>query len=429
MNRRNFIKSALGTGLVTAGSCVFRSPFLSSAHATPLGLPTLVVIFQRGGCDGLNTVIPYADNNYYNLRPTIGIPGPNSAETFKAIDLDGFFGLHPSMSSLIPFFDNNNMAILPTVHYPSATRSHFSSQHVIESGYTLDNPGMDTLDGWLNRHLQLAPNSALPLQGVGFGSNLAQSLRGTIPVQSFSSISSFNLGLDNTNAQVLIDNVLPVYQEAASPQTAYRELVHRFGNTLFGNLDAVSHIDPESYQEENGAMYPNGNYGRQLKEAAQLIKDPNIGLEVVTIDTGGYDTHSAQGGAEPEGRLSRRLGDFSQGIAALMTDLGSKMDDVIILTQTEFGRTSKENGSRGTDHGHAASWFMFGNKVQGGIHLNGQWPGLASEELYQGRYLADTIDYRNIIGDILINHLGHSPASLASLLPGHNYQTLNLINS
>lgn len=431
MNRRNFIKGALGTGLVTAGSCVFRVPLISSAKATPVNSPTLVVLFQRGGCDGLNTVVPYGDSDYYNLRPTIGIPAPGSGDANSALDLDGFFGLHPSMASLMPIFNAQNMAILPTVHYPDPSRSHFDSQNFIESGISRQNLGgadINNLDGWLNRHLQVAGVNSLPLPAVGFGSGLAQSLRGNIPVQSFSFINSFNLGLTGSNEQQLINSVLPIYQEPPSPLSSYRQLVHQFGQTLFGNLDAVSNIDTSSYSPANGAIYPSGSFSRRLKETAQLIKDPNNGLEIVTIDTGGYDTHSSQGAGEPTGRLSRRLAEFSGGISALVTDLGSKMDDVIILTMTEFGRTAQENGSAGTDHGNATSWFAVGNKIQGGVYLNGQWPGLADANLYKGRYLASTVDYRDILGDILFNHLGHSVANVSSLLPGHTYQSLNLVS-
>ncbi len=427
MKRRHFIKGMLSTGLVAAGSCVFRVPLISTVQATPSGSPTVVVIFQRGGCDGLNTVVPYADNEYYNLRPTIGIPAPGNG-TFSALDLDGFFGLHPSMASLLPMFDAQNMAILPSVHYPDPSRSHFDSQHFIESGISRENLGtanLNNLNGWLNRHLQVSGNIA-PLQAVGFGSKLAQSLRGSIPVQSFSFINSFNLGLQGTDQQNLVNSVLPIYQQQPSPQSSYRELVHQFGQTLFSNLDAVLAINTDAYTPENGAAYPNGTYGRQLREVAQMIKSPDIGLQVVTVDTGGYDTHSNQGAGEPEGSLSRRLREFSDGIAALVTDLGNKMDDVIIVTMTEFGRTAQENGSQGTDHGNAASWFVLGNNIQGGIYLNGNWPGLVAEDLYQERYLAATVDYRDIFGDILFNHLGQSETDLASLLPGHSYNSLGL---
>ena len=443
MKRRHFIKGLLGTGLITAGSCAFRVPLLSSAHATPLGSPVLIVIFQRGGCDGLNVTIPYGDPDYYALRPlaptSIGIPAPGQGE-FSAIDLtdhfginNGLFGLHPSMASLLPIYNAQNMAILPTVHYPSPSHSHFSSQRYIESGVSkADFPGtdIDQQNGWLNRHLQAKIN--FPLRAIGYGNKLTQALRGNTPVQSFSSINAFNLGLSGINRQTLINDAGAIYNELPSPLNSYRELVHQSGQTLFGNLDAITAIDTNTYTVENGALYPSNRFGRNLKEIAQMIKHPNIGLEIVTIDAGGYDTHSNQGAGEPTGRLSKKLQEFSTGIAALTTDLGTRMDNVIILTMSEFGRTAKANASKGTDHGNAASWFVIGNKIQGGIYIRDQepgggWPGLADTNLYRGRYLASTVDYRDIFGDILNKHLAHDTSQFGTLLPGHNYNPLNLI--
>ncbi|BCG65021.1 MAG: hypothetical protein methR_P2830 [Methyloprofundus sp.] len=446
MKRRNFIKGMLGTGLVTAGSCAFRVPLIGAAQATPLNSPVVVVIFQRGGCDGLNTVVPYGDPDYYALRPQapagIGIPAPGQGADFSALALtdhlglnNDLFGLHPSMAPLMPIYNAQNMAVLPTVHYPSPSHSHFSSQRYIESGVSREDfPGsdIDYQNGWLNRHLQAA-GANTPLQAIGYGSKLAQALRGNVPVQSFSSINAFNLGLSGTDRQALIDNVGAIYDALPSPQDSYRELVHQSGQTLFGNLDAISAIDTNSYSVEHGALYPNSTFGRSLKETAQMIKHPSIGLEIVTIDVGGYDTHSDQGAGEPTGRLSKKLQEFSEGIAALTTDLGERMDDVIILTMSEFGRTAKANASEGTDHGNAASWFVIGNKIQGGIYMrdqdpDGGWPGLAETNLYRDRYLASTVDYRDIFGDILNQHLGHEISEFGTLLPGHSYTPLNLIS-
>ena len=425
MKRRSFIKGLLGTGMATGGSLLFRVPLLSSAQAQIAAPPTLVVIFQRGGCDGINEVVPFGDPDYYTLRPTIGIPEPDPADPTSALLLDdpldvhdGFFGLHPGLAPLLPIYDAGNMAVLPTVQYPSSSHSHFDSQHFIETG----EPVKDK-DGWLNRHLQLINNGG-QLRAVHFGSELSQALRGNVPVQSFSFIDSFNLGLNGEDEAALIDSVLPVYNDTPDPATAYQALVHQYGQVLFGNLNVVSNIDTGSYVPANGAVYPNGSYGRRLKETAQLLKE-GVGLELATIDIGGWDTHSSQGGGEAGGRQARRFQELAGGIGALYTDLGSMMDNVVILVMTEFGRTAKENGSRGTDHGDAASWFVVGNNVNGGIY--GDWPGLGANDLARGRYLRFTVDYRDIMGDILTGHLGHTQADLATLLPNHGYSTLGLI--
>ena len=425
MKRRTFLRGMLGSGLTVIGSSVFRTPLISTASASVN--PTLVVIFQRGGCDGLNAVVPFADPDYHSLRPTIGIAEPDPADPESALDLDGFFGLHPGLMPFKAIYDTGDMAILPTVQYPNSSHSHFSGQKYIESGEP-DTP-VDASDGWLNRHLRstLFNNQLLsPLQAVHFGSRLSHALSGEIPVQSFSFIDSFNLGLNSNEQATLINSVQPVYRDIPSPASDYRQLVHRFGQILFDNLATISNIDTGSYVPANGAMYPNGSYGRRLRETAQLIKE-NVGLELVTIDIGGWDTHSNQGGGASDGRQARRFREFSSGIAALYTDLGAMMDNVVILTMTEFGRTAKENGSNGTDHGDASSWFVIGPNINGGIY--GQWPGLSSQDLDRGRYLRYTVDYRNIMGDILTGHFKHPGSDLDTLLPGHQFTSLNLIQS
>jgi len=420
MKRRDFLKAALGGGIASGGLLLGSSTGLlpRKAHAAP-GLPAVIVVFQRGGCDGLNTVVPYGDPDYAALRPTIGIAPPDPFDATSAIDLDGFFGLHPSLSPLKQIFDDQRLAVMPSVHYPDASRSHFSSQRYIESGENNN----DT-DGWLNRLLAATP-AGNNLRAVSFGGSLAQSLRGDIPVASFSTINSFNLGLNNTEEQQLVDRVLPIYENEPAVSSSYRQLVHRFGRVLFGSLDSTIGLDPDAYVPENNAMYPNSSYGRRLKDIAYLLKEPSVELEVATVDIGGWDTHSDQGGGEASGRQARGFNQFANGLAALYQDLGPLMDNVIVVTMTEFGRTAKENGSRGTDHGHASSWFAFGGAINGGVYNGPQgWPGLREEDLERGRYLKDTINHRDIMGDILTNHMGVN--DLSSLLPGHSYQTTGI---
>lgn len=426
MKRREFLKSTLGTA-VAAGGCLFRLPFAQEARAQLASLPTLVVIFQRGGCDGINTVVPFGDPDYQGLRPTIGVPEPNPADPTAALllnDASGvygdFFGLHPSLAPLLPIYDAGDLAVLPTVQYPSPSRSHFDGQNYIESGAP-----QRGLDGWLNRRLSVAGPMG-QLQAVHFGGELSHALRGPIPVQTFSFIDSFALGLGATEDALVTNTVLPVYSDTPSPATAYEQLVHDYGQVLFSNLSVANSIDTANYTPANGAVYPGGSYGRRLRETAQLIKE-GVDLELVTVDIGGWDTHSAQGGSDPNGRQARRFSEFASGISALYTDLGNLMDNVAILTMTEFGRTARENGSAGTDHGEAASWFLVGGNVNGGIY--GAWPGLSDQDLERGRYLRWTVDYRDIMGDVLTNHLGHAPADLTSILPNHTYTPLNLVNA
>ena len=433
MNRRSILKSLIGAGSVAAGNYLFRNPLITAAQAQSTITPCVVVVFQRGGCDGLNEVIPFGDAEYYrpDFRPNIAIPHPesglpNPAIPFHASDDPAYyFGLQPSLEPLMGIWNQNDLAVLPTVQYDNATRSHFDGQHRIESASRRDD-----LDGWLNRHLQTSSLSG-QLQAAHFGGSLAQSLRGDIPVSSFSFINSFSLGLNSTDETSLSNAVLPIYNATPSPATAYQQLVHQYGQVLFNNLDVVQNIDTDSYvpNTDPAYPYPNSSYGRRLREIAQLIKT-GVGLEAATVDIGGWDTHSNQGNGDPNGRQSRSFAQFASGIRALYDDLGPAMDNVVILTMTEFGRTSFENGSMGTDHGNATTWFAAGANIAGGVYTgDAGWPGVATDQLQFGRYLQHTIDYRNIFGDILVNHMGHSETALSFLIPEHDYNPVNIFGT
>ena len=426
MKRRDLLKGLLAGG-AAAGGMLLDSPLrlrMRRAEAAP-NLPALVIVFQRGGCDGVNVVVPHTEQAYYDARPSIAIARPDDTsvpENERAMDLDGQFGLHPAMTGMKSLWDQGTLAIMPTVQYPSPSRSHFDSQHYIESAIRSDD-----YDGWLNRHLATtsAPGS---MRAVHFGSSLPQSLRGQVPVANFTSIDNYHLGLEDADDEQLVNHVLPVYQQPLSSPSAYRELVQTFGQVLFGTLEVARNIDTGSYEPANGAAYPNSGFGRQLRQVAQLLKDPSVELELASVNIGGWDTHSDQGAGEADGRQSRRLKDLSDGVAALHQDLGSLMENVVVLVMTEFGRTFKENGSRGTDHGIASSWFALGGGVQQGIYMGPQgWPGLAPDQLLSERFLAWTVDYRDIMGDILQDHL--SNGDLATLLPGHSYTPLGLFGA
>ncbi|NPA24413.1 MAG: DUF1501 domain-containing protein, partial [Deltaproteobacteria bacterium] len=399
MKRRDFLRG-LAAGGLTAATFLYGDPWSRCRPAVRAAArgKTLVVIFQRGGCDGLNVVVPYGDSEYYNLRPTIAIPAPGSGgEVRPALDLDGFFGFHPSLAPLHGIFQQGRLAVLPAVHYPDGNRSHFDSEIIIESGAR-----SKLYDGWLSRYLVGNPGAAIPLRAVGFGNEMPHSLRGEASVATFNDLGDFAFGGDD-HAHLFRDRLRRVYaQEPASGQVN-RRLLHAQGNILFDNLDFLESLDPDGYEPENGAEYPNSAYGRQLKQAAMLIKD-GVGLEVAALNIGGWDTHSNQGGAQEGGYQSRRLQEFAAGIGAFYTDLGSLIDDVVLLTMTEFGRTARENGSRGTDHGNAGAWFVLGGRVRGGIY--GEWPGLAPENLYRGRYLAQSLDFRDVMAEVVARHLG-----------------------
>jgi len=409
MKRRDFLKTMFAT---TAGSALF-SQSIAPAFGATAAPKSLVVIFQRGGCDGLNVTVPYAEDEYYRLRPTIAIAPPTSAN--GALDLNGFFGLHPSMSALRDLYIEGNVAVFPAVHYPNASRSHFDSQQYIESAQR-----SRTATGWLNRHLSSTANST-GMRGVSFGGSVAHSLEGSIPVSSFSDLRRFDLDMENAAEQRLIDRLSAVYNDNRVSSRQYESLLRSSGQTLFSDLSVVRDLDAANYSPQNGATYPDNSYGRQLAQTAQLIKS-GTGLELATVNLGGWDTHKNQGGAE--GRMADRLANFSNGIAAFYQDMGTQMSDVMVLTMTEFGRTSRENGSEGTDHGHASSWFALGGGLTGGVY--GTWPGLEEAQRERGRYLAQGTDYRDIFSEIMHRHLSNSSGSI---IPSHTATALDFLPS
>lgn len=412
MDRRKLLKYLL-TVPVAAPALVLRNPFSMQFSTSQAASPKkLIVVFQRGGCDGLNTVIPYGDDYYYNLRPNIAIAPPDSANPDSAISLnDTLFGLHPALQPLSDIYSQGDLSILPAVHYPLAPRSHFVSQDNIEQG----TPG-EFVDGWLNRYLALNPGAG-GIPAVSIGPAVAGSLRGDIPVPTVFQINQIGSLSANT-----LNNVSAVYDQAVEPADANRALLHAHGRLMFDNLDTFGHLRVEDYTPANNAVYPVSAFGYQMKQVAQIVKE-DIGLEIAAVNSVGWDTHMSQGGAS--GHQAGRLADFASGISALYSDLGpSSMQDTLILTMTEFGRTAKENASLGTDHGKASAWFAIGSMVNGGIY--GSWPGLANENLDDGRFLAHSLDFRDVLGEVVALHLNEA-GSLGVVIPGHAYQSVGFL--
>lgn len=415
MKRRNFLKGLLaGAGTATLMSGNPLSFKIRPAHAAEG--KTLIVVFQRGGCDGLNVVVPFAEPNYYAMRPTLAIAPPDPNNPNAALNLNGSLGLHPSMSAMHDLFLQGQLAVMPTVHYPNASRSHFSSQHYIETAKTTERNGEQLSDdGWLNRHMQsqIFP-AAFRAVSMGRG-EIAQSLVGSADAKSISSLADFSVGINEQEEALLLQRINSVYGQTPEALTNH-QLLHRFGSQLVNDLGVISQIRDQEYVPDNGAIYPNNSFARDLRQVAQLIKS-GVGLELATVNIGGWDTHANQANQLP-GLLTR----FSESIAAFNQDMGGFMNDVVVLTCTEFGRTAHENGSQGTDHGHAASWFAIGGGIQGGIY--GQWPGLEEDQLNNGRFLESTLDCHDVYGDIVSQHLLNN--DLSTVLPQHNYNPVGL---
>ena len=361
----------------------------------------MVVLFQRGAMDGLNVVVPFAEPNYYRIRPTIAIPEPSRGGAAAAIDLDGFFGLHPSLAPLQPLFQRSELAIVQAVGSPDPTRSHFDAQDFMESG----TPGVkSTEDGWLNRALQGMPeNQASPFRAVAFGPYLPRTLQGPHLRLAIPDLKQFKM----YGPQQTVEGGF----EAMYAQTVDQAL-HGVGQETFEAIDQLKKINPDMYQPENGAQYPKSRFGQSLMEIAELFK-ADVGLEVAFLDSGGWDHHVNEGGVQ--GQLSNLLRDLGQGIAAFHQDMGDRMGDVVFVSMSEFGRTAHENGNRGTDHGHANCMFVMGGGVKGG-KVYTRWPGLGEGQLNQGRDLAVTTDYRSVLGEMISGHLGDK--DLKKVFPG-----------
>lgn len=411
MDRRYFLKTG-GIGLASFGFMAAAPEFLhqfAAAQTAAKGYgkkKVLVTIFQRGAVDGLNMVVPYGESEYYGLRRNIAIKKPG--ENGGAIDLDGFFGLHPSMKPFEQLWKDKRLAIINAAGSPDNTRSHFDAQDYMESG----TPGYKgTKDGWLNRVLQTtSKKDDSPFRAVAMTQSLPRALYGKAPSVAMTNLADFSIkaGIYSNNMRGGFEGI---YEQNS------KDTLGETGKETFEAVNFLKQANPAQYKPENGAVYPSTALGRSLAQIAQMIK-AGIGLEIAFAEMGGWDTHSNQSaGQNPsQGQLANLLRDFAASIAAFNTDLGKRMDDVVVLTMSEFGRTARENGTRGTDHGHANAMFVLGNSVKGG-KVYGEFKGLKSDKLYEGRDLDVTTDFRDVFAEVAQKHAGTK--DLAKLFPNY----------
>ncbi|HEV2198363.1 MAG TPA: DUF1501 domain-containing protein [Bryobacteraceae bacterium] len=398
--RRVFMRDA---GIAMFGVGLAPGWLTRACAAEPAGSrkKVLVAIFQRGAVDGLNVVVPFGDKRYYDLRPAIGIPAPDGSLN-AAVDLDGFFGLHPALAPLKPIYDSGQLAIVHAVGSPDPTRSHFDAQDYMESG----TPGRKaTADGWLNRALPPDSGPHSPVRAVSLGTEMARSLRGPNEALAVSNLNDFKVR-DPVGSD-LYESMYGASRDTALSGTA-RE--------TFEAVKLLETLQKQPYSAANGAKYPNGRFAQSLQQIARLIK-ADVGMEVAFADVGGWDTHVNEVGATPvQGQLANLLANFGESLAAFCRDLGDRMADVTVVTMSEFGRTARENGNRGTDHGHANYMMALGGGIRGG-KVYGEWPGLAEEQLYERRDLSLTTDFRDILSELVARHLGNP--KIASVFPGY----------
>jgi uncharacterized protein (DUF1501 family) len=415
VTRRGFMR---GGALALVGTSVIPSFLTRSIYAevtkASANNKKLVVIFQRGACDGLNVVVPHTEKNYYAMRPTIAI------QQKDVIDLDGFFGLHPQMAAFKPLYDQGHLAIVHAAGSPDPSRSHFDAQDYMESG----TPGVkSTPDGWLNRALQVEPPSNWGPSGkpsafraVALGTQVPRTLEGKVPAIAVNNLSDFSVAGKGPQTSPISNAFQAMYDESSDA------VLHGTGEETFEAVKMLKAADPAHYQPAAGVNYPNTAFGNSMKQIAQLLK-ANLGVEAAFSDIGGWDTHQNQGAAN--GQLAGRLREFSDTIAAFWQDMGNESEHITLVTMSEFGRTARQNGTGGTDHGHANVMFVLGGQVKGG-KVYGKWPGLSNEQLNEGRDLKVTTDFRNVLGEAAYRSLGAH--NLDVVFPGARVDPSNFLN-
>ena len=388
-NRRFFLRNG---ALAFAGTTALPS-FLIRAVAAQVTAPRqrLVVVFQRGAVDGLNVIVPYRERNYYTMRPGIAIPEN------QILDLDGFFGLHPSLVALKPLYDHGHLAIVHAAGSPDMSRSHFDAQDFMESG----TPGVkSTQDGWLNRTLQAEDlqhrREHTAFRALALGSEVPRTLAGPVPAVALSNLNNFVVGARGPAPSLAASALEAMYGDSGD------SIFHSAGESTFEAVKMLRAANPAQYKPAAGIEYPGSEFGSNMRQIAQLLK-ANLGVETAFTDVGGWDTHQNQGAVN--GQLADRLRDFSSSIAAFWLDLGDDAENVTLVTMSEFGRTARQNGTGGTDHGHANVMFVLGGHVKGG-KVCGRWPGLENEQLNEGRDLAVTTDFRSVLGAVVNKTLG-----------------------
>ena len=400
MKRRQFIQQAgifSASSLITVGT----NALVSKSIAANPNSKRLIVIFLRGAVDGLSVVVPYTENAYYQARKRIAIPQPDKPG--GVLDLDGKFGLHPSLAALMPLWKQKSLAFVHACGSPESTRSHFDAQEYMETG----TPGIkNTKDGWMNRLLAKMTQENNPIQAVNVGSNIPRILSGKMAIATIPAglRVAKRLPIDNPQLTRAFDKL---YSGDDALSKTYRDARQ--------SREVLMESDVEMQMANNGAPLPKG-FSRDAQRLARLmVRDSRIELAFLAL--GGWDTHINQGNTK--GQLSQRLQRLGDGLATLQKELGEVYKNTNIIVLSEFGRTVKENGNGGTDHGHGNVMWLLGGNIHGG-QIYGEFPGLSSNQLYQGRDLAITTDFRDVIATVLQSHMNLDKAKISQIFPNHN---------
>lgn len=424
ITRRYFLKSSGALALycgISPLDLLGQAGLASGKLESVIKNKTLVVIFLRGGMDGLNLIVPFADPAYYTLRKGLALAKPGSPD--GVLELTDQFGLHPRAAALLPFLKNGMATSLQAVGYAKNTRSHFEEQDVWETGVIGNTVNSD---GWLNRHL-LTSQGRGPVRAVSLGDSLPRILRGQAPAVAMRGLEDLTLPSQTPQEELQLTAALEhAYStDPAMHRQAAMDLLAQTGQTTLEGAAQLRDLARTPYKPS--VDYPKNGFANKLKEAARLIK-ADLGVEVIEVDYGGWDTHQNQGGVQ--GSFGNMVQTLSDGLAAFTKDMEGRMDDVLVLTLSDFGRTAAENGTGGTDHGWANCMLAIGGPVlranQGSARpISGLWPGLAKEQLHEKRDLLHTTDFRDVLGEVVSSHLGNT--NVKTILPSHEFKPVGVI--
>ncbi len=408
MNRRDFLKLAAAT---SASFLVPHSRVWAFNGKEDPYSKKLIVVLLRGGVDGLNVVAPYADPTYQQIRPRIALQKPGDQK--GCLDLDGYFGLHPAMASLMPFWQNKSMAFVHASGSPDQTRSHFDAQDYMESGV----PGLKNINtGWLNRLVAELPTRQSPVQAISIGPLLPRIMSGPATIATVAQESkSRKMAVDRPGIEQAFDQLYSGRKDELSKVYSEGIAAHKEVSEAMHKAEEETASDPMSKEQmiaNKGAPLPR-NFNYFGKQIAGLFKhDPSV--QVAFVDFGGWDTHIKEGSAT--GQLANHLTPLANGLADLIQGLGPMYKNTQIIVMSEFGRTAKENGNGGTDHGHGNVMWLMGKDIQGG-KVYGRWGGLSANALHEQRDLPTTTDFRTVISSLLGEHLNLSSQQLQKIFP------------
>ncbi len=415
LSRRNFL--GWSAGFVAAAATPAWLPRVVLADSDDGARDVVVSLFLRGGADALTLCVPHGEAAYYQLRPTLGIAPPDAASADRVTDLDGFFGLPPALTPLLDAYQDGALAIVHACGLDSTNRSHFDAMHFMETG--MGDPPASLLSGWLGRHLQVtAPTETSGvLRAVGIGAGLQRTLAGGPQTLPIGDLETFGLA----------GNRETFTERRAAIEAMYAAVPDPLGSSArntFSTIELLEEIDFAGYSPAGGAVYPEGEFGIAMKSVAALVK-AEVGVEAAAVDLGGWDTHDFQGPIE--GQMSVVMGQLAAGLAAFHKDLfADNHTNVTLVAMSEFGRNAFENGSAGTDHGHGGLMFVLGGQVAGGRVVT-EWPGLAPGELYEDQDMKVTIDYRDVLAEVLTKRACNPEIGAVFNDPGYVFQDRGII--